>query len=158
MSLIHQKVFAQFSKDGVWNLLDLGLGSLKHVKEYLQMKYNEGEAIWRKAIPKEIKTEMRNLKDEVWNKLFTFQDFSSLGSRKEHIVGQDMQDEDPVAVLTNLDQSAIYKNYMLLSGFPFGQFSFYRLFPLSNTFFDTFNYYFSNLQLTKHFSLKFSFF
>lgn len=74
------------------------------------MKNNAGEASWRKAIPKEIKTEMRNLKDKVWNKLFTFQDcpamsqialyFSSLGSRKEHIVGQDMQDEDLVAVLT----------------------------------------------------------
>ncbi|VDI67689.1 Hypothetical predicted protein, partial [Mytilus galloprovincialis] len=37
----------------------------KHVKEYLQMKNNAGEASWRKAIPKEIKTEMRNLKDKV---------------------------------------------------------------------------------------------
>ncbi|CAC5359317.1 unnamed protein product [Mytilus coruscus] len=40
----------------------------KHVKKYLQIIYNEGETSGRKATPKEIETEMRNLQDECGNK------------------------------------------------------------------------------------------
>ena len=92
-----------------------------HVKEYLQMKYSEGEASGRKATPKEIETEMRSLKKD-GKKVFTFQDclrmsqiasyFSRLGSRKEPIVAQDMQDEDLEAVLTDLNQSELLDRLM----------------------------------------------
>ncbi|CAC5383861.1 unnamed protein product [Mytilus coruscus] len=68
------------------------------------MKYNEGETSGRKDTLKEIETEIRSLKDKVRNKMFTFQDcfamsqiasfFSRQGTRKEHIIGQDMHDED----------------------------------------------------------------